>query len=204
MTKVAVLDEREIWAEGVAALVQRCGFELAGVWADPCAALRETSSAPPDILILAAQLAKRTQSHLDNLKPRPAIILVVEPGDALDAGVLTDFPFVGLLFRDTPVECARACLTAVADGHAWLDPSVFQAFLSSSSSHQHDFRLLSARELEVANLASQGLSNKHIARELSLSDGTVKMHMHHILAKLHMARRTELLEASFRASNGAD
>lgn len=203
MTKVAVLDEREIWAEGVAALVQRCGFELAGVWADPRDALRETSSEPPDILVLAAQLAKRIHGQLDKLKPRPAIILVVEPGEAPDAGVLTEIPFEGLLVRDTSVECARACLTAVAEGHAWLDPSVFQAFLSNGG-RQQDFRVLSARELEVANLASKGLSNKHIARELSLSDGTVKMHMHHILAKLHMARRTELLVASFPVSNGAD
>jgi DNA-binding NarL/FixJ family response regulator len=44
--------------------------------------------------------------------------------------------------------------------------------------------LLSPRELEVALLVSRGLSNKEIARELRLSDGTVKLHVHSIFLKL--------------------
>jgi DNA-binding NarL/FixJ family response regulator len=46
--------------------------------------------------------------------------------------------------------------------------------------------------MEVARLAAGGMSNKLIARELCLSDGTVKIHMHHILSKLGVPRREEL------------
>jgi DNA-binding NarL/FixJ family response regulator len=53
--------------------------------------------------------------------------------------------------------------------------------------------LLSPREREVALLVSRGLSNKEIARELRLSDGTVKLHVHNIFLKLRMRRRLTLI-----------
>jgi DNA-binding NarL/FixJ family response regulator len=53
--------------------------------------------------------------------------------------------------------------------------------------------LLSPREREVALLVSRGLSNKEIARELRLSDGTVKLHVHSIFLKLHTRRRKTLV-----------
>jgi DNA-binding NarL/FixJ family response regulator len=53
--------------------------------------------------------------------------------------------------------------------------------------------LLSPREREVALLVSRGLSNKEIARELRLSDGTVKLHIHSIFLKLGTRRRYTLI-----------
>ena len=50
---------------------------------------------------------------------------------------------------------------------------------------------LSAREAEVLALISQGMSNKHIARELQLSPHTVKRHVAHILDKLNLASRSQ-------------
>lgn len=52
---------------------------------------------------------------------------------------------------------------------------------------------LSDRETEVLTLVAQGASNKEIARDLFLSEGTVKAHISHIMLKLGMGRRTELV-----------
>jgi ATP/maltotriose-dependent transcriptional regulator MalT len=51
---------------------------------------------------------------------------------------------------------------------------------------------LSEREKEVARLACSGLRNKEIARELGISDTTVKLHLHHIYEKLGIATRRQL------------
>lgn len=51
---------------------------------------------------------------------------------------------------------------------------------------------LTARETEIALLVSQGLRNKAIARQLNLSEGTVKMHLHHVYEKLDLGGRSEL------------
>ena len=56
----------------------------------------------------------------------------------------------------------------------------------------HGFHELSNREQQVARLAASGLSNKRIARALQVTDGTIKMHMHHILAKLQLSSRFDL------------
>jgi DNA-binding NarL/FixJ family response regulator len=48
---------------------------------------------------------------------------------------------------------------------------------------------LTAREHEVARLVARGLSNREVARELGLADGTVKIHVHHILQKLGQKKR---------------
>jgi DNA-binding NarL/FixJ family response regulator len=52
---------------------------------------------------------------------------------------------------------------------------------------------LTARELEVARLVARGLTNKEVARELGLSDGTVKLHVHNVLRKLGEKNRYALL-----------
>jgi DNA-binding CsgD family transcriptional regulator len=59
---------------------------------------------------------------------------------------------------------------------------------------------LTSREVEIAHLVSRGLRNKEIARELHLSEGTVKMHLHHIYEKLRLVGRTQLALSTARAS----
>ena len=54
---------------------------------------------------------------------------------------------------------------------------------------------LTPREDVIAHLVSRGLRNKEIARELHLSEGTVKMHLHHIYEKLRLTMKPVLLEA---------
>lgn len=53
-------------------------------------------------------------------------------------------------------------------------------------------RSLTAREREIAMLVARGLSNKQIAREANISEGTVKIHLYNIFQKLNVSNRTEL------------
>ena len=58
--------------------------------------------------------------------------------------------------------------------------------------------LLSAREREVMLLAAEGLSNKEIAEQLEISNGTVKVHLQHIYCKLGIRNRTSLAMLAVR------
>jgi DNA-binding CsgD family transcriptional regulator len=60
---------------------------------------------------------------------------------------------------------------------------------------------LTKREISVAELTGQGLSNKQIARELRISEHTVKNHLFHIFAKLNVANRVELLFLMVKGRN---
>jgi DNA-binding NarL/FixJ family response regulator len=52
--------------------------------------------------------------------------------------------------------------------------------------------VLTGREYEIAGLVAQGLSNKHVCRRLSISEGTVKIHLHNVYQKLEISNRTVL------------
>lgn len=95
----------------------------------------------------------------------------------------------GYLLKDVgPGELADALRTVHAGG-ASLDPSVAATVVQSVADPVRD--PLTPREHEVLRLVARGLSNRLIARELALSEKTVKAHVSAILAKLGVADRTQ-------------
>jgi two-component system, NarL family, response regulator LiaR len=95
----------------------------------------------------------------------------------------------GYLLKDVgPTELADA-LRAVHAGGASLDPSVAATVVRSVADPVRD--PLTPRENEVLLLVARGLSNRLIARELALSEKTVKAHVSAVLAKLGVADRTQ-------------
>jgi two-component system nitrate/nitrite response regulator NarL len=57
---------------------------------------------------------------------------------------------------------------------------------------EKDLAMLTERERQIVHLVSRGLSNKEIGRRLSVRDGTIKVHLHHIFLKLDVSNRTSL------------
>jgi NarL family two-component system response regulator LiaR len=97
----------------------------------------------------------------------------------------------GYLLKDVrPAELADAVRKA-SRGEALLAPSVAARLMQEVSGERPVSSGLTERELEVLRLIARGLSNKLIARELVVSEKTVKTHVSNILAKLHLADRTQ-------------
>jgi two-component system nitrate/nitrite response regulator NarP len=191
MQTIAILHPCEVWSAGLVSLAESCGFRVVNLGPAP-QRIQPLFGRTMDILILAGRLirhAKRT--GLTSAQQGTSIVVVVEPGELPDADQLAGFAFHALLSSNASSEAVRACLQSVGAGHAWLDPSLCRS-TQARESRDADWSCLSARELEVARLAASGLSNKRIAKALRVSDGTVKVHMHHILAKLKIERRAEL------------
>ena len=84
-------------------------------------------------------------------------------------------------------------MTAVAHGM-----TVFGAGLAGADPASAVDDALTARELEVLRLAAGGLTNKAIARRLTISEHTVKFHMRTLLAKLQVSSRTEAVSVAVR------
>lgn len=152
---------------------------------------------PADLLILAWRYVSRTPGPV-HFRPMASlyygqIILVLEPDDEFTAEDFVAVDVEGLILSCASVQDFTDCIASVRRGSRWVDPAV-RLLLGHSQHLAPHWEDLSAREQEVARLAASGLSNKVIARELDLSDGTVKMHMHHILAKLRLGSRVELAQ----------
>ena len=97
----------------------------------------------------------------------------------------------GYLLKDVrPADLADAVRKA-SRGEALLAPSVAARLMQEVSGERTASAGLTERELEVLRLIARGMSNKLIAHELVVSEKTVKTHVSNILAKLHLADRTQ-------------
>jgi NarL family two-component system response regulator LiaR len=81
-------------------------------------------------------------------------------------------------------------IRAAARGESWLSPKVAAKVMKRAISEEEEVPL-TGRELEVLRLMAKGWSNKEIARELNITERTVKFHVSNILSKLGVFSRTE-------------
>ena len=96
----------------------------------------------------------------------------------------------GILKKTLPVTVILDCIRTVAKGNIWIESSVsnqFVGFINRRSTPR-----LTPREEEILNLVMKGMKNKQIAEELSITTGTVKVHLMHIFEKTGVKDRFEL------------
>ena len=137
---------------------------------------------------------------MDDWPAGPSVLLVANPAEFAATPVSGDTPRAYLLKESIANEIAAA-VSAVAHGLVVFDPAL--ASLVSNRPHEQPLLLegsvLSDREVEVLRLVANGLPNKGVARELGISEHTVKFHVGTILGKLGAASRTEAVTLAVRA-----
>jgi len=99
----------------------------------------------------------------------------------------------GYLLKDAPVEDLIECIHTVDDGKTWIPPAV-----GAKLARRVTERSLTAREMEVIRALAKGKSNKEIGVALNISEGTVKVHVTHMLEKLKVTGRTEAIGAAMK------
>jgi DNA-binding NarL/FixJ family response regulator len=113
----------------------------------------------------------------------------------------------GFLLKDTPPEQLVSGIRAVASGEALLAPSVTRRVIEEFISHPPgsartppaELQELTEREVEVLRLIARGLSNAEIAKELFVSDTTVKTHVAHVLQKLNLRDRVQAVVFAYES-----
>jgi two-component system nitrate/nitrite response regulator NarL len=154
----------------------------------------------PDVVLLDIQ-AEGSFSLPEKLKAHiPALRIVGYAVGEIESGILAcaRAGMCGFVGRDADVsELVEAVIRAV-NGELVCSPKIAALLFGklaadpSASAHDPDDVPLTLREKEIAGLVAEGLANKEIARKLKLGIPTVKNHVHHILCKLKVARRTQI------------
>jgi two-component system nitrate/nitrite response regulator NarL len=102
----------------------------------------------------------------------------------------------GLVLKESAPEMLVNCLRGVAAGRRWLPQEIIKPALDRELQRREEgrrfVRELTAREIDIIRLIADGLSNKAIASRLTISEGTVKIHLHHIYQKLGISNRAAL------------
>jgi DNA-binding NarL/FixJ family response regulator len=110
----------------------------------------------------------------------------------------------GFVLKDDPPEQLLAAIRTVAAGDALLSPTVTKRVIEQFArmprpTPPKELEELSARERDVLRLVARGLSNAEIAQELYISETTVKTHVTHLLQKLNLRDRVQVVVLAHQA-----
>jgi two-component system nitrate/nitrite response regulator NarL len=142
-----------------------------------------------DLAIVAVQLGGIAILRARRAVGVPTVIVFDQPNpDALLAAV--ELAAEGVVLTTSKAEAVAACLTAVAAGGQWRDPEAIRLIIDRVARPAGP--TLTRREQDVANLVFAGQRNRAIGDALGISEGTVKMHLHNVYAKLGLQSRTQL------------
>ncbi|HEX9416744.1 MAG TPA: response regulator transcription factor [Gaiellaceae bacterium] len=196
--RVLVADDHPLVRQGLRTFLElQDDLELVGEAADGEEAAAKVEQLVPDVVLMDVVMPR-----LDGIE---AIRRIRAASPSTKVIVLTSFAeddkvvqavkagAAGYLLKDMePREIADGIKRAVR-GEGLLHPAVAAKLMHevAQGGHNSATELLTARELEVLRLLARGLSNKAIARELTVSEKTVKTHVSNVLAKLRLADRTQ-------------
>jgi NarL family two-component system response regulator LiaR len=151
----------------------------------------------PDVVVMDVRMPGgidgiEATRHLRLLSPHTqVVVLTAHTDDARVVAALREGA-IGYVRKDAAPEVLLMAVRGAAHGQSVLDPAVAGAVLQEllhSSGLQPDE--LTGREVEVLRQLAQGRTNREIAALLTVSEETVKTHVGNILAKLHLAHRTQ-------------
>lgn len=199
--KLIVADPHPIFLMGMERLLSAEPFIAVETFCDTATeTLKAVKSSQPDLLIL--DLGFRDFSGLDVISelkreslPVKVIIFTAALSDeqaieAIRIGVQ------GVLLKSMPAELLPQCIRKVYAGGQWLEKQslghALEKMLRREAGARRLASILTDRETEIMCLVAQGLSNREIGERLVVGEGTVKVHVHNIYAKLGVNNRVDL------------
>ena len=193
--RVVVADDDVLLREGVAGLLERAGFEIAGQAGDAVDLLRVVRDEQPDLVIVDIRMPPGHDTDgLDAARvirqelPEVGILVLsahAEVDEAME--LLATGRAVGYVLKSrvSKLEDFIETVDRVINGGSVVDPAIVQELVNVR--HREDrLERLTEREREVLALMAEGASNAGIAKRLWVTEGTVEKHVRSILAKLRL------------------
>jgi DNA-binding NarL/FixJ family response regulator len=199
--KIIICDDQDIVRDGLELLLKlEKDILIVGVASDGAEAIEMVKREKPDLVLM--DLKMRVMNGVDATReiklccPEVKVLVLSTYGtdewvfDAIRAGAS------GYLLKDSPREEVLKAIRGTAEGKNFIDPAVAGKVLNEFSSTKKKAATLitgklTQREVEVLSLLARGLSNEDIAKQLFLSEGTVRNHIASIVDKLGAADRTQ-------------
>jgi DNA-binding NarL/FixJ family response regulator len=199
MIRVLLVDDQELIRAGLRGILRpQFGFEIVGECSDGCDVPAAVAACRPDVVLMDVRMpivdgVAATRKLLNEAAAPAVLALTTFDDDEALAGMLRAGAS-GFVLKGVPAADLQQAVRVVGEGGAWLDPTVTGRVLAVSRGARAPrsddaLAILTTREREVLALIGGGLTNAEIARELYVSAGTVKTHVHHIFTKLNLRNR---------------
>jgi DNA-binding NarL/FixJ family response regulator len=209
MIRVLIVDDQELVRAGLRGILRpEFGFDVVGECADGSEVVSAVDSLAPDIVLMDVRMpvvdGVRATGELCGSDGPPVLALTTFDDDEALAGVLRAGAS-GFILKGVPAEDLQRAVAVVADGGAWLDPSVTgrvltiyrSAAVPSQAEPNPGLESLTSREREVLVLIGQGKTNAEIAAEFVVGEGTIKTHVNHVFTKLQLRDRAAAVVYAF-------
>lgn len=169
-------------------------LEFIGAAPNPGEALEAVRARHPDVILIDQSPGLKTVfqflSEVKNTSSRCQPVLWVNDLAEIDCFRALQVGARGILKKTLPVESVLECLRSVANGNVWIESSLSEHVMGSFD--RRSAPRLTPREKEIVHHVCGGLKNKEIADALSITAGTVKVHLMHIFEKTGVKDRFEL------------
>ncbi len=176
-------------------------FEVMDCCANGEEALRKVRQHRPDVLILDLRMpimdgmTVLRELHKEKLPTR--VIFLTEEIDEDQMLEALRLDVRGVVLKEMAPQLLVTCVRKVHAGGQWLEKNsirrAMEKMLRREAAAQDISNILTAREIQIVSRVAQGLSNKAIADHLSVSEGTIKTHLHNIYKKLDVGGRLKLI-----------
>jgi DNA-binding NarL/FixJ family response regulator len=204
VTRVLIISPVRLYREGVALLLSRYpGVEVVGEADDAEAALAEVfvEGGEPDVVLLDTMTEGNEQQIrlLREQSPGQALLGMTVPCSEEKVVELVEAGASGFVTIDASSDELVAAIESAARSEAIFSPSMAAVLVRRLATLARDrapvgtVEALTAREQEIVSLIEEGLSNKQIAQRLRIQLSTVKNHVHHVLGKLGLERRAQVV-----------
>lgn len=172
-------------------------------------ALRAVRKFAPDVLVLDLRMPGKDgiavlgEMRREALASKVVLLTAMENEDVLAAIRLGVH---GVVMKDMALRLLVECIRIVHGGGRWIEKSAANRAVDRLLRRETGMRVmaknLTPREVQVARMVADGLPSKHVAGRLAITEGTAKLHLHHIYSKLNLRGRVALMR--YMQSHGLD
>ena len=195
MVRVALFTDEPVLAKGLPYVLSSvAGVELVSICDSTANLIENWEAGKPDVLLLdlTPEVSFGLLTELRNRIPDLKILLWVRSISTELAYQAMELGVRGILRKTLPTELLVKCLNKVAEGELWFEKTLTTSFIGMKTI------ALTKRESQLVSLLSQGLKNKEISTTLSISEGTVKVYLSKLFAKVGVKDRFELALCGFK------
>lgn len=206
-----VVDDHALFRRGLQMVLgQEPGIEVVGEAGDGSEAVEQAVQTTPDIVLMDVRMPKGggidACSAIHEAVPSARIIMLTISDEEADLYEAIKAGAMGYLLKEISIEEVASAIRAVHGGQSLISPSMASKLITEFATisrrgedrQQVPSPRLTDREMQVLTLVAKGLNNRDIAKELFISENTVKNHIRNILEKLQLHSRMEAVVYAVR------
>ncbi|EYT83790.1 LuxR family transcriptional regulator [Streptomyces sp. Tu 6176] len=197
-----IVDDHPVVRDGLRGMFEAApGFTVLGEATGGVEAVAKAAALDPDVVLMDLRMpggpGVDAIRELTRRGARAKVLVLTTYDTDSDTLPAIEAGATGYLLKDAPRDDLLAAVRAAAEGRSVLSPAVASRLVSAVRAPAAGSEPLSAREREVLVLVARGTSNREIARELFISEATVKTHLTHLYAKLGVKDRAAAVAAAY-------